>query len=145
MYLPCLSIRAPVRVYLLVSPGIPFACDLRSSDLLIHNIHHPRYARRIQHGITPPLDGSILPQHDTRSRALLPLLPPSQQRVPLQMHIRTAVHVLTLSELFSASAAGTLREYFCFDIAAVEIPAGRNCGCAQVPALALAQKRRWWR
>ena len=41
------------------------------------------------------------------------------------MHIRTTERALTLSELFAASPAGTLREAFCVGTTAVIIPTAR--------------------
>ena len=78
--------------------------------------------------VTPPLDGTILPGVTRNSvlallshhplTAALPLL-------PADMRIHTAERVLTMSELFAASAAGTLREVFCVGTAAVVIPTAR--------------------
>ena len=78
--------------------------------------------------VTPPLDGTILPGV-TRASVLALLsyhplttaLPP----LPADMRIPTAERVLTLSELFAASDAGTLREVFCVGTAAVVILAAR--------------------
>jgi branched-chain amino acid aminotransferase len=83
--------------------------------------------------VTPPLDGTILPgvtrasvlsllSHDPLSAAL-PQLPPT-------LHIHPAERALTMSELFAASASGTLREVFCVGTAVI-IPAARigwQCG-----------------
>ncbi|KAI0280449.1 branched-chain amino acid aminotransferase II [Russula brevipes] len=90
--------------------------------------------------VTPPLDGTILPgvtrasvlallSHHasgttststgtSTAAAALPQLPPST-------HLHTAERALTMSELFTASARGTLREVFCVGTAAVVIPAAR--------------------
>ena len=78
--------------------------------------------------VTPPLDGTILPGVTRASvlallshrplTAALPLLPPD-------VRIHTAERALTMSELFAASAAGTLREVFCVGTAAAVIPATR--------------------
>ena len=46
-------------------------------------------------------------------------------QLPADMRIRTAERVLTLSELFAASAAGTLREVFCVGTAAAVTFAAR--------------------
>jgi branched-chain amino acid aminotransferase len=54
----------------------------------------------------------------TTTTAALPKLPPST-------HLHTAERTLTMSELFTASARGTLREVFCVGTAAVVIPAAR--------------------
>ena len=78
--------------------------------------------------VTPPLDGTILPGVTRASvLALLSHHPPTTALplLPAHMRIRTAERVLTMSELFAASAAGTLREVFCVGTAAVVIPAAR--------------------
>ncbi|KAH9024051.1 branched-chain amino acid aminotransferase II [Lactarius pseudohatsudake] len=78
--------------------------------------------------VTPPLDGTILPGVTRASvLALLSHQPPAAALPQLSAHarIRTAERVLTMSELFAASAAGTLREVFCVGTAAVVIPAAR--------------------
>jgi branched-chain amino acid aminotransferase len=78
--------------------------------------------------VTPPLDGTILPgvtrasvlsllSHHPLSAAL-PQLPPTLRLHPTE-------RTLTMSELFTASASGTLREVFCVGTAAVVIPAAR--------------------
>ena len=78
--------------------------------------------------MTPPLDGTILPGVTRASvlsllshrphTAALPTLPQT-----LALH--TSERALTMSELFAASASGTLREVFCVGTAAVVIPAAR--------------------
>ncbi|KAH9005723.1 branched-chain amino acid aminotransferase II [Lactarius hatsudake] len=78
--------------------------------------------------VTPPLDGTILPGVTRASvLALLSHHPPSAALPQLSANarIRTAERALTMSELFAASAAGTLREVFCVGTAAVVIPAAR--------------------
>ena len=81
--------------------------------------------------VTPPLDGTILPgvtrasvlsllSHHPLSAALPQLAP----TLPLP-HIHPTERPLTMSELFAASASGTLREVFCVGTAAVVIPAAR--------------------
>jgi len=81
--------------------------------------------------VTPPLDGTILPgvtrasvlsllSHHPLSAAL-PQLPPTRTL----HHIHVTERPLTMSELFAASACGTLREVFCVGTAAVVIPAAR--------------------
>ena len=85
--------------------------------------------------VTPPLDGTILPGVTRASvlallshrplTAALPLLPPD-------VRIHTTERALTMSELFAASAAGTLREIFCVGTAAAVIPATR-IGWQRVP------------
>lgn len=78
--------------------------------------------------VTPPLDGTILPGVTRASvLSLLSHRPPAAAlpRLPANVRIRTAERELTMSELFAASAAGTLREFFCVGTAAVVIPAAR--------------------
>ncbi|KAI0288885.1 branched-chain amino acid aminotransferase II [Russula brevipes] len=58
------------------------------------------------------------PAPTSTAAAALPQLPPST-------HLHTAERALTMSELFTASARGTLREVFCVGTAAVVIPAAR--------------------
>jgi len=78
--------------------------------------------------VTPPLDGTILPGV-TRASALALLshrphtvaLP----NLPGTPTLHTLERPLTMSELFAASASGTLREVFCVGTAAVVIPASR--------------------
>jgi len=78
--------------------------------------------------VTPPLDGTILPGVTRASvLALLSHRPHTGAlpRLPAHVRIRTVERTLTMSELFAASAAGTLREVFCVGTAAVVIPAAR--------------------
>ena len=78
--------------------------------------------------VTPPLDGTILPGVTRNSvLALLSHHPPTAALplLPADMRIHTAERVLTMSELFASSAAGTLREVFCVGTAAVVIPTAR--------------------
>ena len=80
--------------------------------------------------MTPPLDGTILPGVTRASvlsllshrphTAALPKLSLPQART-----LHTSERALTMSELFAASASGTLREVFCVGTAAVVIPASR--------------------
>ena len=101
-------------------PGVPYACDLRSSDFA-----HSSVALAELDVVTPPLYGAILPGV-TRASVLalhfrnyvITTLP--RQRAP--MIIRPVERVLTLSELVSASAVVTLREVFYIDTVAVVIP-----------------------
>ena len=125
MYLPCLSVQTAVRVYLSLSPpGVSFRM-LGPRNLLIHlpSLRSPELDV-----VTPPLDGTILPGV-TRASVLALLshfpLTTALPQLPADMRIRTSERVLTLSELFAASAAGTLREVFCVGTAAVVIPAAR--------------------
>jgi branched-chain amino acid aminotransferase len=50
---------------------------------------------------------------------------PALPQLPTDVHIHTAERPLTMSELFTAAEAGTLREVFCVGTAAVVIPAAR--------------------
>jgi branched-chain amino acid aminotransferase len=89
---------------------------------------HPPAAFAELEVVTPPLDGTILPGVTRASvLALLSHRPHTAAlpRLPLNVRVRTAERELTLSELFAASAAGTLREVFCVGTAAVVIPAAR--------------------
>jgi branched-chain amino acid aminotransferase len=82
--------------------------------------------------VTPPLDGTILPgvtrasvlallSHHAPGTTTTTALP----QLPASTHLHTAERALTMSELFTASAGGTLREVFCVGTAAVVIPAAR--------------------
>jgi branched-chain amino acid aminotransferase len=88
--------------------------------------------------VTPPLDGTILPgvtrasvlsllTHHPSTAALpqlnLNLPQPTAGRPCRRIHITE--RTLSISELFAASASGTLREFFCVGTAAVVIPAAR--------------------
>jgi branched-chain amino acid aminotransferase len=78
--------------------------------------------------VTPPLDGTILPGVTRASvLALLSHHPPTAALplLPADVRIHTEERTLTMSELFAASAAGTLREVFCVGTAAVVIPTAR--------------------
>jgi branched-chain amino acid aminotransferase len=76
----------------------------------------------------PPLDGTILPGVIHTSvlsllshrplTAALPQLPPT-------LHVQVPERTLTMSELFAASASGTLHEVFRIGTAAVVIPVRR--------------------
>ncbi|KAI0247839.1 branched-chain amino acid aminotransferase II [Lactifluus subvellereus] len=91
--------------------------------------------------VTPPLDGTILPgvtrdsvlallsHHPHTTTAALPQL-------PAHTRIHTAERPLTMSELFAASTASTLREFFCVGTAAVVIPAARIGWRRQPPTAA---------
>jgi branched-chain amino acid aminotransferase len=78
--------------------------------------------------VTPPLDGTILPGV-TRASVLALLshrpLTTALPLLPAHLRIHTAERTLTMPELFAASEAGTLREFFCVGTAAVVIPAVR--------------------
>ena len=78
--------------------------------------------------VTPPLDGTILPGV-TRASVLSLLshtpLTAALPQLPTDVRLHTAERPLTMSELFAASRAGTLREFFCVGTAAVVIPAAR--------------------
>jgi branched-chain amino acid aminotransferase len=88
--------------------------------------------------VTPPLDGTILPGVTRASVLSLLSHHPSTTALPqlnLNLPQPTAGHpcrrihiterTLSISELFAASASGTLREFFCVGTAAVVIPAAR--------------------
>jgi branched-chain amino acid aminotransferase len=78
--------------------------------------------------VTPPLDGTILPGITRASvLSLLSYHPPTAAipLLPAGVRIHTAERMLTMSELFAASAEGTLREVFCVGTAAVVIPTAR--------------------
>jgi branched-chain amino acid aminotransferase len=78
--------------------------------------------------VTPPLDGTILPGV-TRASVLSLLshtpLTAALPQLPTDVRLHTAERTLTMSELFAAAGAGTLREVFCVGTAAVVIPATR--------------------
>ena len=78
--------------------------------------------------MTPPLDGTILPGV-TRASVLSLLahrpLSSALPQLPPTLHLHVTERTLTMSELFAASASGTLREVFCVGTAAVVIPAAR--------------------
>lgn len=75
--MPCFSVQIAVRVYLLFFPGVPFACDLRSSDLLIH----PPLSSQNSRGHTPARlhDPS---RRETRLNACPPFPLPSHRHAP---------------------------------------------------------------
>ncbi|KAN0138843.1 branched-chain amino acid aminotransferase II [Lactarius tabidus] len=78
--------------------------------------------------VTPPLDGTILPGVTRASvLALLSHHPPTAALplLPADVRVHAEERTLTMSELFAASAAGTLREVFCVGTAAVVIPTAR--------------------
>jgi len=78
--------------------------------------------------VISPLDGTILPGVTRASvLALLAHCPHTSAlpRLPADTRIHATERALTMSKLFSASAAGTLREVFCVGTAAVVIPALR--------------------
>jgi branched-chain amino acid aminotransferase len=78
--------------------------------------------------VTPPLDGTILPGVTRDSVLALLSHRPHTAALPLlpaDVRIHTAERALTMSELFAASAAGTLRELFCVGTAAAVIPTAR--------------------
>ena len=78
--------------------------------------------------VTPPLDGTILPGVTRASvLSLLSHRPHTAAlpNLPQTPTLHTSERTLTISELFAASASGTLREVFCVGTAAVVIPAAR--------------------
>ena len=78
--------------------------------------------------VTPPLDGTILPGVTRASvLSLLSHRPHTAAlpNLPRTLTLHTLERALTMSELFAASASGTLREVFCVGTAAVVIPAAR--------------------
>ena len=78
--------------------------------------------------VTPPLDGTILPGVTRASvLSLLSHTPHTAAlpQLPTDVCIHTTERALTMSELFAAAGAGTLREVFCVGTAAVVIPAAR--------------------
>jgi branched-chain amino acid aminotransferase len=78
--------------------------------------------------VTPPLDGTILPGV-TRASVLSLLshhpLSAALPQLPSTLRLHPTERTLTMTELFTASASGTLREVFCVGTAAVVIPAAR--------------------
>jgi len=78
--------------------------------------------------VTPPLDGTILPGVTRASvLSLLSHTPhtASLPQLPADVRLHTTERALTMSELFAAAEAGTLREVFCVGTAAVVIPTAR--------------------
>lgn len=78
--------------------------------------------------VTPPLDGTILPGVTRASVLSLLSHTPHTAALPqlsTDVRLHSAERPLTMSELFAASSAGTLREVFCVGTAAVVIPAAR--------------------
>lgn len=78
--------------------------------------------------VTPPLDGTILPGVTRASvLSLLSHTPHTAAlpQLPTDTRLHTEERPLTMSELFAAAEAGTLREVFCVGTAAVVIPAAR--------------------
>ena len=78
--------------------------------------------------VTPPLDGTILPGVTRASvLSLLSHTPHAAAlpQLPTDARLTTAERPLTMSELFAAAEAGSLREVFCVGTAAVVIPAAR--------------------
>ncbi|KAI0251350.1 hypothetical protein BJV78DRAFT_1212682 [Lactifluus subvellereus] len=79
--------------------------------------------------VMPPLDGMIIPGVTCASVLSLLLHHPhtttttTLPQLPAHTCIHTTKCALTMSELFTASAAGTLCEFFCVGMAAVIIPA----------------------
>ena len=76
--------------------------------------------------VTPPLDGTILPGVTRASVLSLLSHTPHTAALPqllADVRLHTAERPLTMSELFAATEAGTLREVFCVGTAAVVIPA----------------------
>jgi branched-chain amino acid aminotransferase len=88
----------------------------------------PLYVSRSARCVTPPLDGTILPGVTRASvLSLLSHTPHTAAlpQLPADVRLHTAERELTMSELFAAAEAGTLREVFCVGTAAVVIPAAR--------------------
>ena len=115
MYLQCLSVQTVVSAYLL---------QLGSHSPLYHLSTYPSALDVV----TPPLDGTILPGVTRASvLSLLSHAPHTAAlpQLPANVRLHTAERPLTMSELFSAAEAGTLREVFCVGTAAVVIPAAR--------------------
>ena len=111
MYLQCLSVQMVVSVY----------------PLLLALTHLSTYPTALD-VVTPPLDGTILPGVTRASvLSLLSHTPhtASLPQLPDDVRLHTTERPLTMSELFAAAEAGTLREVFCVGTAAVVIPAAR--------------------
>jgi branched-chain amino acid aminotransferase len=109
-------------------PSPPFNPPSVSAHSLTHSL--PPSVSTALDIVTPPLDGTILPgvtrasvlsllTHRPHTAALPKLL------LPQALTLHTSERALTMSELFAASASGTLREVFCVGTAAVVIPAAR--------------------
>ena len=121
MYLRCLSAQMVVSVFLSSSAAslshtCPFPSQLLTPCPTALDV------------VTPPLDGTILP--GVTRDSVLSLLSHTPHTValpklPTDVRIQTAERPLTMSELFAAAEAGTLREVFCVGTAAVVIPASR--------------------
>ena len=78
--------------------------------------------------VTPPLDGTILPGVTRASVLSLLSHQPHAAALPrlsADVRLQAAERALTMSELFSGAAEGTLREVFCVGTAAVVIPVAR--------------------
>jgi branched-chain amino acid aminotransferase len=115
MYLQCLSVQMVVRV-------CPFSAGAHSP------LHHLSTYPSALDVITPPLDGTILPGVTRASvLSLLSHAPHTTAlpQLPADVRLHTAERPLTMTELFAAAEAGTLREVFCVGTAAVVIPAAR--------------------
>ena len=69
----------------------------------------------------PQADGKNLPHRHSRSSLTTDALP----QLPPHTCIHSAERALTMSGLFAASAAGTLREFFCMGAAAIVTPVAR--------------------
>ena len=120
MYLQCLSVRMVVSVY----PLFLSACMLCDSD----GSHPSPPCSAALDVVTPPLDGTILPGVTRASvLSLLSHTPHTAAlpQLPADVSLHTTERPLTMSELFAAAGAGTLREVFCVGTAAVVIPAAR--------------------
>ena len=120
MYLQCSSVRMVVSVYrLFLSAHILY--DLDGS-------HTSPSCSAALDVVTPPLDGTILPGVTRASvLSLLSHTPHTAAlpQLPADVCLHTTERPLTMSELFAAAGAGTLREVFCVGTAAVVIPAAR--------------------
>ena len=114
MYLQCLSVQMVVSVYpLQLALTHPFTGSTHPAALDV---------------VTPPLDGTILPGVTRASVLSLISHTPhtaALPQLPANVRLHTAERPLTMSELFAATEAGTLREVFCVGTAAVVIPAAR--------------------
>ena len=120
MYLQCSSAQMVVSVYHLFLT----ARILYNSD----GSHLSPPCSAALDVVTPPLDGTILPGVTRASvLSLLSHTPHTDAlpQLPGDVSLHTTERALTMSELFAAAGAGTLREVFCVGTAAVVIPAAR--------------------
>jgi branched-chain amino acid aminotransferase len=103
-------------------------CVLSSSAGSHSPLHHLSTYPAALDVVTPPLDGTILPGVTRASvLSLLSHTPHTAAlpQLPADVRLHTAERPLTMSELFAAAEAGTLREVFCVGTAAVVISAAR--------------------